>query len=58
MQKKPIPGEDLKDSLKAAARDRLYRFFLADGDVRGALVHGTRLVQEMRNNHDLGCWRP
>jgi molecular chaperone Hsp33 len=54
MQKKPIPGEDLKDSLKAAARDRLHRFFMADGDVRGALVHGTRLVQEMRNNHDLG----
>jgi len=54
MEKKPFPGEDIKRRLKAAARDRVHRFFLSDGDVRGALVHGTRLVQEMRNNHQLG----
>ena len=54
MEKKAIPGEDLKDRLKASAKDRLHRFFLSDGAVRGVLVHGTRLVQEMRANHELG----
>lgn len=54
MEKKTIPGEDVKDRLKAAARDRIHRFLLADGAVRGALVHATRLVQEMRINHALG----
>jgi len=54
MEKKLITGEDLKDRLQAAAKDRLYRFFLSDGHVRGALVHGTRLIKEMRANHALG----
>ncbi len=54
MEKKPLKGEDLKERLKAAARDRLHRFLLSDGEVRGALVNGTRVVREMRANHDLG----
>lgn len=54
MNKKPIRGEIVKDRLKAAEKDRLYRFLLSEGSVRGALVHGTRLVQEMRANHELG----
>jgi len=54
MEKKALAGEDLKDRLKAAARDRLHRFLLSDGEVRGALVSGTRVVQEMRANHALG----
>jgi len=54
MEKKPLAGENLKDRLKAAARDRLHRFLLSDGEVRGALVNGTRVVQEMRANHALG----
>jgi molecular chaperone Hsp33 len=54
MDKKPLAGEELKDRLKAAARDRLHRFMLSDGEVRGALVHGTRVIQEMRANHGLG----
>ena len=54
MEKKPLPGEELKDRLKSAARDRLHRFMLSDGEVRGALVHGTRVIQEMRANHGLG----
>ena len=54
MEKKLPDGEDLKDRLKAAARDRLYRFLLSGGEVRGALVHATRVVQEMRANHGLG----
>lgn len=54
MEKTPIAGDNLKERLQAAAKDRLHRFFLSDGDVRGALVHGTRLVTEMRANHMLG----
>ena len=54
MQKKPLPGENLKDRLKASAKDRLHRFLLSDGHIRGSLVHGTHLVQEMRCNHELG----
>jgi molecular chaperone Hsp33 len=54
MEKKDIPGEDLKERLRAAAKDRLHRFFLSDGHIRGALVHATRLVKEMRANHQLG----
>ena len=54
MEKRAIPGEDVKDRLKAAARDRVHRFLLSGGDVRGALVNGTHLVREMRVNHALG----
>ncbi len=54
MIKKDIFKGNLKAQLKAAARDRLYRFMLADGMVRGAVVKSTRMVNEMRANHGLG----
>jgi len=54
MIKKEFPGEDKKTRMKAQAADRRYHFFLAGGDVRGILVHGSRMVQEMKMNHDLG----
>ncbi len=54
MIKKQPYGETLKDQYRASARDRVHRFFLAGGQVRGAVLHGTRLVNEMRANHDLG----
>ena len=54
MIKKKRFGETLKDQLLASARDRLYNFLLADGTIRGAIVHGTRMVNEMRANHELG----
>ena len=38
----------------AGARDRLYNFILADGAVRGVIMNGTRMVNEMRANHELG----
>lgn len=53
IKKKPY-GATLKDQLKAGARDRIYRFILADGQVRGAILHGTRMISEMRANHALG----
>jgi molecular chaperone Hsp33 len=54
MIKKAPYGKTLKDQLKAGARDRLYNFLLADGAIRGVIMHGTRMVNEMRANHDLG----
>ncbi len=54
MIKKMPYGENLKEQLLASARDKLHRFLLLDGRVRGAIVHGTRMVNEMRANHELG----
>lgn len=47
-------GDDVKARLKAAALDRIHRFVLAGGSVRGAIINGTRMVSEMRANHGLG----
>jgi molecular chaperone Hsp33 len=54
MKKKKFRGETLKEQLLAGAKDRLYNFLLADGAIRGAIFHGTRMVNEMRANHELG----
>jgi len=54
MQKKKPYGKTLKEKLIASAKDRLYNFLLADGAIRGAILHGTRMVNEMRANHELG----
>lgn len=54
MIKAALTGESLKERLLASAKDRIYNFLLADGDVRGAILHGTRMVNEMRANHQLG----
>jgi molecular chaperone Hsp33 len=54
MIKKNIEGESLKERLLASAKDRLYNFLLADGAIRGAILHGSRLLKEMRANHKLG----
>ena len=54
MIKASLAGESLKERLLASAKDRIYKFLLADGDVRGAILHGTRMVNEMRANHELG----
>jgi molecular chaperone Hsp33 len=54
MIKKQPYGKTIKEQHQASARDRVHRFFLADGQVRGAVLHGTRMVNEMRANHALG----
>lgn len=54
MKKKTLYGDTVKDQLKASARDRVHTFLLADGTVRGAFINGTRMVNEMRANFDLG----
>ena len=54
MIKKEPYGKTLKDQLLAGAKDRLYNFLLADGAIRGVIMNGTRMVNEMRANHELG----
>ena len=54
MEKKKIYGETLKEQLLASARDRLCIFVMAGNTVRGAILNGTRMVNEMRANHGLG----
>ena len=54
MQKKRPYGDTLKEKLIASAKDRLYKFLLADGAIRGVILNGTRMVNEMRANHELG----
>lgn len=54
MIKKEPYGKTLKDQLLAGAKDRLYNFLLADGAIRGVILHGTRMINEMRSNHELG----
>ncbi len=44
----------LKEQLMAGSKDKIYNFILADGKIRGAIVHGTKMINEMRSNHDLG----
>ena len=53
MIKKKRYGNTLKEQLIAGARDRLVAFSLSEGKVRGSMVQGTRLVNEMRANHQL-----
>jgi molecular chaperone Hsp33 len=38
----------------ASAKDRIYNFLLADGAIRGSILNGTRMVNEMGANHELG----
>lgn len=54
MIKKDIFSKDVKEQFKASAKDRLYRFVMADQTIKGAIVHTTRMVNEMRANHELG----
>ena len=54
MIKKDVFDGSMKDQLLASSRDRLHRFMLAGGMLKGAVVNCTRMIMEMRANHDLG----
>ncbi len=54
MEKKKKYGNTIKEQLRASVRDQLYNFILCHGTVRGAVVNGTRMVNEMRWNHGSG----
>ncbi|MDY0162149.1 Hsp33 family molecular chaperone HslO [Desulfobotulus sp.] len=54
MIKKTPFGNTLKEQLQANALDKAHIFLLANGHIRGTLVHATRMIHEMRGNHELG----
>ena len=54
MEKRSLPGDTPAIRLRAHRRDQLYQFLLDSGRIRGAVLHATRMVGEMRANHDLG----
>lgn len=54
MIKKDIFNQDVKARFKAAAKDRVHRFVMADNKIKGAMVHATLMVNEMRASHELG----
>jgi molecular chaperone Hsp33 len=54
MKKTDIFGNNRKERLQASARDRSYSFVMNDGMVRGSMVNTTKMVKEMRTNHQLG----
>lgn len=54
MNKKDIFKKDIKERLKSSAKDKIYRFIMADGMIKGAIIHSTQMVNEMRANHEIG----
>ncbi len=52
--KKKIYRHSLDDQLKAKEKDRLHNFMLFGETVRGVILNGTCMVNEMRANHKLG----
>ena len=54
MIKKDIFNKDIKERLKSSARDKIYRFIMADEMIKGAVIHSTQMVNEMRANHETG----
>ena len=54
MIKAEITDLELKEHLDSLEEDKLTIFTLADCRIRGALFHGTRFVNQMRVQHNLG----
>ncbi len=50
----PIADEVISSHLSNIANDGMDIFLVADSNYRGAVLHGTRLVNQMRANHRLG----
>ena len=54
MIKKEIEDKELNEFLQTLEDDKLRIFTMAEGRVRGALFHGTRFVNQLRAQHNLG----
>ena len=54
MIKAQITDKELSAHLDKIEPDQLRIFTMADGRIRGALFHGTRFVNQMRAQHNLG----
>ena len=54
MIKAEITDKTLNEHLSKIEEDKLRIFTMADGRIRGALFHGTRFINQMRAQHNLG----
>ena len=54
MKKKKIHTGDAKSQWLESAKERLFNFTVAGGQIRGAVVLGNRMIREMQANHQLG----
>ena len=54
MIKKEITDLDLVSKIESIEKDGMSVFVMADGRLRGALFHGTRFVNDLRAQHNLG----
>lgn len=54
MIKAELTDKELLAHIDALPKDEMDVFVMADGRVRGALFHGTRFVNQMRAQYNLG----
>ena len=54
MIKAEINDSELVSHINSLEKDGMSIFVMADGQFRGALFHGTRFINQMRANHNLG----
>lgn len=54
MIEKKITEKEHSEHLKKITDDGMTVFMLGDGDIRGAFFHGTRFVNKMKTQHELG----
>lgn len=54
MIKQPIIDKFLNTHLEEIETDRIDIFLLNNGTIRGALLHGTKMINQMRVNHNPG----
>ncbi len=54
MIKETIQNKEVVSHLASIEKDRNLIFLLSGGTIRGSLIHGTRMINEMRANHHLG----
>lgn len=54
MELKPIHDTHLREHLEEIQPDTIDVFILDHGNYRGALIHGTHVINQMRANHEFG----
>ena len=54
MIKQPYTNPLLRETIEGLSPDTLDIFLLGKGSIRGSIIHGTRMINEMRLNHMLG----
>ena len=54
MIKQPIADKELLTKLEGVEKDGMTVFVAGDGMFRGAIYNGTRMVNQMRAQHNLG----